>query len=78
MEQIVKLKEFRLKLGLTQTDFAKLLKISRVNYHHFESGRSQPNAKQILKFCKILKCTPNDLFGIKGIHSVWMDDLDNK
>lgn len=77
MEQIVKLKDFRVKLGLTQTDFAKLLKISRVNYHYFESGRSQPNAKQIIKFYEILKCTPNDLFGIKGIHSVWMDDLDN-
>lgn len=78
MNSVVKLKEIRLKKGMTQTDFANLLNISRVNYHHFESGRSQPNAKQILKFCEILRCTPNDLFGIKGIHTVWMDELDKK
>ena len=76
MECIVKLKEFREHLGLNQRELAKLMNMSQVNYHFLETGKTQPNAKQILKFCEILKCTPNDLFGIKGIHSVWMDELD--
>lgn len=78
MKQILKLKEFRVILRLNQRELAKLMNMSQANYQRLESGISQPNAKQILKFCEILKCTPNDLFGIKGIHSVWMDDLDNK
>lgn len=78
MESIVKLKEFRELLGLNQREIAKLMNMSQVNYHFLETGKTQPNAIQILKFCEILKCTPNDLFDIKGIHTVWMDELDKK
>ena len=76
MNSVVKLKEFREISKLSQKEIAEKMKMSQPNYQRLEKGIQQPNAKQILKFCEILKCTPNDLFGIKGIHSVWMDDLD--
>ncbi len=78
MECIVKLKEFREHLGLNQREIAKLMEMSQVNYHFLETGKSQPNAKQILNFCEIFNCTPNDLFGFKGVHTVLMDELDSK
>lgn len=78
MDSIVKLKDFRSRMKMSQREFANLLEISHVHYHYLETGRSQPNAKQILKFCEILKCTPNDLFGFKGVHTVLMDELDSK
>ena len=78
MEQILKLKEFREYLRLNQRELAKLMNMSQANYQRLESGISQPNAKQIVKFCEILKCTPNDLFGFKGVHKVLMDELDSE
>ena len=74
----LRLKEFRLKMNLSQREIAEMLGIAQPYYWKWETGRSFPNAKQILKFCEIFKCTPNDLFGFKGVHTVLMDELDSK
>jgi DNA-binding XRE family transcriptional regulator len=71
------LKEFRLKNGYSQSDIAEILGVTQPHYHKLEVGKSLANSNQILKLCDVFKCTPNDLFGIKGSYVVAMDQLDD-
>lgn len=64
----LKLKEYRQSFNLSQRDIAQLLNITQAYYWKWESGKSIPDAKQILQLCKIFKCTPNDLYGINDLH----------
>lgn len=66
----LRLKEYRKLNKMSQRDVAYLLQMTQANYWLWESGRSFPNAKQIIKLCEIFKCSPNDLFGFKGVHAV--------
>jgi transcriptional regulator with XRE-family HTH domain len=74
---VLKLKEYREKLNLSQRDMAALLNISQQGYWAWEKGISFPNGDRILQLCKIFDCTPNDLFGFKGSYIVAMDQLDD-
>lgn len=65
-----KLKEFRKMCGFSQREIADLLEMTQANYWLWEKGKSFPNAKQIIKLCDIFKCSPNDLFGFRGVHEV--------
>ncbi len=71
----LRLKEYRKRLKLTQRDMAERLEMTQANYWLWETGKSFPNAKQILQLCDIFNCTPNDLFGIKGVHRVAISEL---
>lgn len=64
------LKEFRETAKLSQREISALLDIAQAHYWKWEKGKSFPNAKQIIRLCEIFKCTPNDLFGFKGVHQV--------
>lgn len=68
--EYLKLKDFRNKARLSQRELAELLQMTQANYWLWEKGKSFPNAKQIIKLCEIFKCTPNDLFGFRGVHEV--------
>lgn len=68
--EVLKLKEYRERFKLSQRDVALMLEMTQQGYHKWESGLSLPNAKQIIRLCEIFKCTPNDLFGFKGVHQV--------
>ena len=72
----LRLKEYRLAIGLSQSEIANILGVTQPHYHKLEVGKSLANSNQILKLCEVFKCTPNDLFGIKGSYIVAMDDLD--
>lgn len=67
---VIRLREFRKKRSLSQRDVASMLNISQPHYWSWENGEYYPNAKQILQLCEIFNCTPNDLFGIKGVHEI--------
>jgi len=69
MERL-RLKEYRETLKLSQSDVAEMFGLTQQAYSRWEKGLSFPNAQQIIKLCEIFKCTPNDLFGIKGVHQV--------
>lgn len=60
----LRLKEYRKGAKMSQSDVAEALNVTQSNYSLLETGKSLPNAKQILQLCGIFKCTPNDLFGI--------------
>lgn len=66
----LKLKEFRENQKLSQRDIAKLLNITQAYYWAWEKGKHIPDGKQILQLCKIFKCTPNDIFGIREVYEV--------
>lgn len=72
---VLRLKEYRQSLKMSQREVASAMKITQAYYWKWENGKSLPDAKQILDLCDIFKCTPNDLFGIKGVHKVAMDKL---
>jgi len=74
----LKLKEFREANKLSQREIANKLNMTQANYWLWEKGKSFPNAKQIVELCTIFKCTPNDLFGIKGVHAVKISELKNE
>lgn len=74
---VLKLKEFREKLNLNQREIAKMLNITQAYYWCWETGKNFPNAKQILELCKIFKCTPNELYGIKGDFTTSMEFYDH-
>lgn len=75
---VLKLKEYRENLKLSQRDIADLLDIKQPSYHRWENGEVLPNAAQILKLCGIFKCSPNDLFGFRGIHTVVAAKIDKE
>ena len=66
----LKLKEFRKRANMTQTDVAEAMNISQSYYSRLEKGKTWPNAKQIIKMCNLFSCTPNDLFGVAGAMEV--------
>lgn len=72
----LRLKEYRHAIGLSQSEIANILGVTQPHYHKLEVGKSLANSNQILRLCEVFKCTPNDLFGIKGSYIVAMDDLD--
>lgn len=66
----LRLKEFRESKNMSQRELADLLGITQAYYWKWESGKSFPNAKQIILLCKVLECSPNDLFGFKGVYKI--------
>ena len=58
---ILRLKEYRTKMNMSQRDIAKALNISQPYYWSWENGKTLPDVRQILQLCDIFKCTPNDL-----------------
>lgn len=75
--EYLKLKDFRNKARLSQRELAELLQMTQANYWLWEKGKSFPNAKQIIKLCDIFKCSPNDLFGFRGVHEIVGQAIDD-
>ncbi len=57
----VELRQAREHKALTLSDLNRLTGISRTSLHGYESGRSKPGAKELLKLCQVLEVTPNRL-----------------
>ncbi|MBC1639997.1 helix-turn-helix transcriptional regulator [Listeria welshimeri] len=55
------IKEYRLKEGTTQKEFADLLEMNYQNYSKMERGVYTPSLEKLLEICDILYITPNDL-----------------
>lgn len=68
--KVLKLRELRINANLTQTDVAESLNVTQSHYSRWENGTRLPDAKQILQLCDIFDCSPNDLFGFRGVHIV--------
>ena len=59
------IKQVRKYKGLTQSAMAKLLNMTQQQYSRFENGVFELNYSQIIKICKLLDTTPNELFNFE-------------
>lgn len=57
----IELRKAREAKGLSFSDLHRLTAISRTSLHDYESGRSKPGAKELVKLCQVLEVTPNRL-----------------
>ena len=48
--------------GITQKEMASILKMTQQQYSTFETGKYELNYYQIVKICKLLDISPNDMF----------------
>lgn len=58
-----KLKEARLKAGLTQAQMAKICEISVLAYQQYECGKRIPRADVAIRIARVLGSTVEHLFG---------------
>lgn len=56
------IKEARKLKGLTQTEVAKIFRMTQQQYSRFENGVFELNYEQLLKICELLDITPNEIF----------------
>lgn len=57
----MKIKELRLKAGLTQVQLAKKMNVDQAAVSRWESGETKPLRKTHKKLAKVLGCTVDDL-----------------
>ncbi len=56
------IKEARKFKGLTQKEVASEFRMTQQQYSRFENGVFELNYEQIIKLCKMLDITPNEIF----------------
>lgn len=59
-----RIKEIRMERGLTQTQFAQLLKTSQSTIGKYEREELQPNIDVIIKICKTFEVSADYLLGL--------------
>lgn len=57
-----RIKEFRKKQKMSQSDISKMLGIKQNTLSQWETGKRVPNALQALKLAEILETTVEDLY----------------
>ena len=60
-----KIKEYRMKAGLTQKDLADKLFVTYQAVSKWENDETEPSFEILKEMCKLLNCTTDDLFGIE-------------
>ena len=58
------IKQARKLKGLTQSDVAKVFRMTQQQYSRFENGVFELNYEQIINICKLLDITPNEMFEV--------------
>lgn len=61
-----RLKELRLKKGLTQTELGEKVGVKQSTFTNWENGKREPNFETLLKLALILKTTTSYLLGEKN------------
>lgn len=56
------IKEARKIKGLTQSQVARIFRMTQQQYSRFENGVFELNYEQIVKICELLDMTPNEIF----------------
>ena len=63
-----RLKELRLKKGLTQTELGKKVGVKQNTFTNWENGKREPNFETLLKLASILNTTTSYLLGESDIY----------
>lgn len=61
-----KLTSTRIELGLTKTDLAHILNIPARTYSSYELGERDPSTEVLLKLCKVLDLSADELLGMEA------------
>lgn len=61
----VRIREMRIKRGMSQTDLGKLLGVTFQQIQKYEAGTNSIALARLPDLCAALKCSPNDLAGYK-------------
>lgn len=64
--KMIKIKELRLSVGLTQSELAEKLNVLQSTVAMWESGDNTPRTEKLPELAEILKCTIDDLFDTKS------------
>jgi transcriptional regulator with XRE-family HTH domain len=72
---MLKLKEIRLKKGLKQSDIAKILGVTRQSATRYELEQSKLNQDEIIKLCLALDVTPDELLGYEEAYQKYTEYL---
>lgn len=73
-----KIKEFRVKKGLSGSDLARLVGVSRQSINHYETFRSDPSLDILVKIAVALDCTVDDILDFQSIQKQVHRELFNK
>lgn len=57
---------YREKRGLTQAELAFILEVSRTAVVKWETGVANPKVDNLVKLAKVLRCSVDDLLGVRG------------
>lgn len=57
----LKIREYRKKAGLSQKELSDILNINHSTISKWETNKAFPRLEVILRLCKILKCSLDDL-----------------
>ncbi len=60
-----KIREYRMRRDLSQEEVAKVLGVNRTAVAKWETGANKPRLEKIVELAKLLRCTVDDLLGIK-------------
>lgn len=71
----MRLKEIRLKRGLTQEEVAKIINVHQTIISKIEKGIVKLNNEQIIKLSIALEVTPNELLGFDEAYKSYTDYL---
>ena len=63
--EMIKIKELRLSVGLTQSELAEKLNVLQSTVAMWESGDNTPRTEKLPELAEILKCEISDLFDTK-------------
>ena len=58
-----RLKQMRLKHGLTQDEAAVALQVTKGSISAWENGRNRPLFEQLVSICDLFRCSADDLLG---------------
>ena len=61
------LRNARVSKKVSQKKIAEYLDLTESGYAHWEQGRTEPDTDTIIKICKYLEISPNELFGYDEI-----------
>lgn len=71
----MKLKEIRLKRGLTQEEVGKILGVNDSTISKYEMGKRKLSHDQIIKLSIALEVTPNELLGFDEAYKSYTEYL---
>jgi len=59
------IKDARLRREYSQLDLARFMKVSQGSVQFWEAGLRRPSAESIVRMCKVLRVTPEQLLGME-------------